>query len=108
MPQRKKPVKHRPKVENESTGNPRRERSQIGRDRTESGEPGGGAGRRDENVGGSGVYPASAEQHPPGAEVRLQGEWAQELGGQEGGTSELNPYDLGLTDRELEEEEEKE
>lgn len=67
----------------------------------DSGEPGGGAGRRDEDVGGSGVYPASGE-HPRAAELRTPGEWGQKLGGQVGGSSELNPYDLGLTDRELE------
>ena len=54
----------------------------------DSGEPGGGAGRRDEDVGGSGVYPASGE-HPRAAELRTQGEWGQKLGGQVGGSSEL-------------------
>ncbi|MGQ0816027.1 MAG: hypothetical protein ACT4O1_16470 [Gemmatimonadota bacterium] len=101
MPHRKKPITQRPK--DESTGNPHYER-----ERSESGEPGGGAGRRDEDVGGSGVYPASAGEHPPGAEIRLQGEWAQQLGGQVGGSSELNAYDLGLTDRELDKVEEDE
>ena len=146
MPHRKKPIKQRPKVEDESTGNPpeyhgkhrtsdealagrgsakgglnkqsgggtrggkqnqggtphrERERSAIGRERSESGEPGGGAGRRDEDVGGSGVYPFSATERPHGVEIRMQGEWAQQLGGEEGGSSELNPYELGLTDREL-------
>src|SRR4051812_35626583 len=113
MPHRKKPITQRPKIEDESTGNPREhhgkhreadealpgtggtkgglnkrsgggtlgrkqnrdasrhdyERSQIGRPRSESGEPGGGAGRRDEDVSGSGVYPASAEEVPDDAVV---------------------------------------
>ena len=74
---------------------------------SESGEPGGGAGRRDEEVGGSGVYPASAGEAPEDAEIRTQGEWGQKLGGQVGGSSELNPYELGLTDEDLEDVEEK-
>jgi hypothetical protein len=42
----------------------------------ESGEPGGGAGRRDD-VGRTGVYPVSGDERPPGdAEVRPLGEWA--------------------------------
>lgn len=143
MPHRKKPIKQRPKVDDESIGRPRefhgkhreddealpgrgstkgglnrqsetrgskqsertphheRERDRIGRPRSESGEPGGGAGRRDEDVGGSGVYPASGRERPEGAEIRSTGEWGQKLGGTVGGASELNPYDLGLTDREL-------
>lgn len=52
-----------------------RERTSDG-DRDESGMPGGGAGRRDE-VGGSGVYPASAGNAPADAEVRGQAEWGQ-------------------------------
>jgi hypothetical protein len=147
MPHRKKPIKQRPKVEDESTGNPReyhgkhgeddeslpgrggrkgglnkasgrgtlgtkqnqggtphheRERSQIGRRRSESGEPGGGAGRRDEDLGRSGVYPPTGAEVPEDAEIRTAGEWGQKLGGEVGGRSELNPYELGLTDRELE------
>ncbi len=43
---------------------------------TESGLPGGGRGRRDE-VGGSGVYPASAGNAPPDAVPRTQAEWGQ-------------------------------
>ena len=105
MPHRKKPIKQRPKVEDESTLDPRSFRS---KDRSESGEPGGGAGRRDEDIRGSGVYPASAGQAPLDADVRAMGEWGQKLGGQVGGSSELNPYELGLTDRELEDLEEKE
>ncbi|MDA8217128.1 MAG: hypothetical protein M0Z94_05860 [Dehalococcoidales bacterium] len=42
----------------------------------EAGEPGGGKGRRDE-VGRSGVYPASDPNAPGGAEVRGQQEWGQ-------------------------------
>lgn len=153
MPHRKKPIKQRPKVDDESIGMPRefhgthretdealpgtggtkgglnkqsgdgslggkqnqggtphheRERSSVGRPRSESGEPGGGAGRRDEDVGGSGVYPASATDRPKDAEIRTMGEWGQKLGGEVGGSSELNPYDLGLTDRELDKAAEKE
>jgi hypothetical protein len=71
-------------------------------DKRESGEPGGGAGRRDEGVGGSGVYPGTGAEHPRDAEVRQPGEWGQKLGGEVGGRSELNPYEMGLTDRDLE------
>ena len=42
----------------------------------ESGQPGGGAGRRDE-VGGSGVYPASADDIPADAEIRTPMAWGQ-------------------------------
>lgn len=56
------------------------------RDRRESGEPGGGQGRRDE-VGPTGVYPLSAENIPPGAEIRMAGSWGggdyNESGGSE-------------------------
>lgn len=55
----------------------------------ESGKPGGGQGRRDE-VGGSGVYPASAANAPDDAVVRTPGEWGEGAGGEEGGRSELN------------------
>ena len=41
-----------------------------------SGLPGGGAGRKDE-VGGSGVHPASAGRAPEGAETRTQAAWGQ-------------------------------
>lgn len=45
-------------------------------ERREGGQPGGGQGRRDE-VGGSGVYPASGP-HPPGeAEVQGMASWGQ-------------------------------
>lgn len=45
-------------------------------DKRESGEPGGGAGRKDE-VGASGVYPMSGP-HPPGpAEIKEQASWGQ-------------------------------
>lgn len=40
------------------------------------GESPGGQGRRDE-VGHSGVYPMSAPEHPPDAEIRQQAEWGQ-------------------------------
>jgi hypothetical protein len=60
----------------------------------ESGMPGGGAGRRDE-VGRSGVFPASsAEDASPDAEIRTQAAWGQGKRGAEGyedsGESELN------------------
>ena len=52
----------------------------------ESGQPGGGQGRRDE-VGGSGVYPPNADAVPPDAEVRMAGSWGggdyNESGGSE-------------------------
>ncbi len=42
----------------------------------ESGQPGGGAGRRDD-VGRSGVYPISGDERPSGdAELRPLGDWA--------------------------------
>lgn len=44
--------------------------------RRESGQPGGGAGRRDD-VGRTGVYPISGDERPRGAaELRPLGEWA--------------------------------
>ena len=55
-------------------------------DRRESGEPGGGQGRRDE-IGNSGVYPPGADNIPGGAEVRMSGSWGggdyNESGGSE-------------------------
>lgn len=42
----------------------------------ESGQPGGGVGRR-EDVGGSGVYPASAGNAPADAEIRNQAGWGR-------------------------------
>jgi nucleotide-binding universal stress UspA family protein len=63
------------------------------------GLPGGGAGRRDE-VGGSGVYPASLGHAPEDAVVRGQAEWGQgDLGARgydEAGSSELFFYDAEL------------
>ena len=53
----------------------------------ESGQPGGGVGRREE-VGGSGVYPASAGNAPADAEIRRQAGWGREqrgAAGDEGG-----------------------
>ena len=62
------------------------ETKQSASDKRESGEPGGGQGRRDE-VGKSGVYPASAENVPGDAEVRMEGSWGggdyNESGGSE-------------------------
>jgi len=58
----------------------------------ESGRPGGGQGRRDE-VGGSGVYPKSAENIPGDAVIRTPQQWGQGERGAEGyedsGGSEL-------------------
>lgn len=66
-----------------------------------SGQPGGGAGRRDE-VGKSGVYPASSINEAPGdAEARGMASWGQgergAAGYQDSGSSELNlgPEDQG-------------
>jgi CBS domain-containing protein len=64
----------------------------------ESGMPGGGAGRRDEGLGRSGVYPASGP-HPPGnAPVVTPGSWGQGTRGAAGyedhGESELNIPDV--------------
>jgi hypothetical protein len=61
-------------------------------ERRESGQPGGGQGRRDK-VGGSGVYPASAENIPGDAVIRTPQQWGQGDRGAEGyqdsGGSEL-------------------
>ena len=58
----------------------------------ESGQPGGGAGRRDE-AGGSGVYPASAGHAPEDAEPRTQAAWGQgergAAGYEDSGNSEI-------------------
>jgi hypothetical protein len=71
----------------------RRNASSMGRNDTESGEPGGGAGRRDE-VGGSGVHPASAGEAPADSEIRTQAGWGQgergAAGYQDSGSSELS------------------
>ena len=57
------------------------------RDRRESGEPGGGQGRRDDIGGVSRVYPLGAENIPPDAEIRWSGQWGggdyNESGGSE-------------------------
>ena len=54
--------------------------------KNDSGEPGGGKGRRDE-VGPTGVYPLSADHIPPDAEIRMAGSWGggdyNEAGGSE-------------------------
>ncbi|MGH7446843.1 MAG: hypothetical protein ACREK1_01215 [Longimicrobiales bacterium] len=68
-------------------------------DRRESGLPGGGAGRKDE-VGGSGVYPASAGKAPEGAEIRTPAAWGQgdrgAAGYEDSGESELFFYEAEL------------
>jgi hypothetical protein len=58
------------------------------RNKRESGEPGGGQGRRDVIGGQSGVYPRDADNIPGDAEVRMAGSWG---GGDyyESGGSEL-------------------
>jgi hypothetical protein len=65
-----------------------------GDERRESGQPGGGQGRRDE-VGGSGVYPKSAGDIPEDAVIRTPQQWGQGDRGAEGyqdsGGSELIP-----------------
>ena len=62
-------------------------------DRRESGKPGGGAGRKDE-VGKSGVYPASGPYPEGNAELRGQAGWGQGERGAAGyedhGSSELS------------------
>lgn len=69
----------------------------------ECGEPGGGRGRRDE-VGGSGVYPASAGTAPDDAVARLPAEWGQgdrgAAGYDDAGSSELFWYPVQLDDAE--------
>lgn len=58
--------------------------------RDDPGRPGGGAGRRDE-VGRSGVFPASAGNAPEGAEIRTMAEWGHaehEFGATEEGAAE--------------------
>lgn len=65
----------------------------------ESGRPGGGAGRRDEEEG-SGVYPASAGNAPADAEVRTQAAWGQGERGAEG-YADSGPSELHFTEEEL-------
>ncbi len=66
------------------------------RSRRDSGNPGGGAGRREE-VRGSGVYPASGPLPPDNAPHQGEASWGQgkrgAAGYQDSGSSELN---LGL------------
>ena len=84
-------------MERSERNEPDREPSEE--ERRESGRPGGGAGRRDE-VGGSGVYPASAGNAPEGAEIRTQAGWGQgdrgAAGYEDSGSSELFFYDAEL------------
>ena len=68
--------------------------SQHAAQKRESGEPGGGAGRRDD-VGHSGVYPMSGDERPPhGAEIRTEAGWGQgergAAGYEDSGSSELD------------------
>lgn len=68
-------------------------------DERDSGRPGGGVGRRDE-VGGSGVFPASAGSAPKDAVIRTPVEWGQgdrgAAGYEDSGTSEIFYYDAEL------------
>jgi hypothetical protein len=67
---------------------------QAGRSNRESGRPGGGQGRVDE-VGGSGVYPASGPYPKENAETQGMASWGQGERGAEGyqdhGDSEVHP-----------------
>ncbi len=69
-------------------------RSRTGR--RESGQPGGGAGRREE-AGGSGVYPASAPQSPENAPYHGMASWGQgergAAGYQDSGALEPSTYE---------------
>lgn len=74
--------------------------SREARERSESGEPGGGAGRRDE-VGPTGIYPYSAEERPAGdVELRPLGDWA---GGDRGiaGYEDSGGSELSMREGEL-------
>jgi hypothetical protein len=76
----------------EGRGRPAEDQNQNKeRDQRESGEPGGGKGRRDA-VGHSGVYPPGAKDIPADAEVRMAGSWG---GGpyEESGGSQLEYRD---------------
>jgi hypothetical protein len=78
-------AKKRTTTRKKTTGGRARSRTSS-RNKRESGEPGGGQGRRDE-VGLSGVYPRDAENIPADAEVRMAGSWGggdyHESGGSE-------------------------
>lgn len=80
--------------ENEERENEKRENQKE--DRRESGVPGGGAGRKDE-VGRSGVYPASGPLPEGNAEIRGQASWGQGHRGagafEDHGSSELSYQD---------------
>ena len=66
--------------------------------RRESGLPGGGAGRKDEGLGRSGVYPASGPSAPGDAKIVTPRSWGQGARGAAGyedhGESELNIPDV--------------
>lgn len=65
----------------------------------------GGIGRRDEGVGGSGVYPASAGKAPEDAEIRTQAAWGQ---GERGaaGYEDSGPSELNIPNPDMEEDDE--
>lgn len=71
-------------------------RTESEHERNESGQPGGGQGRRDA-VGGSKVYPASGGPAPADSELRHMASWGQKdpnaNGYVESGGSELVPHD---------------
>jgi len=100
-------------MDTDRNGDPTRsaeeQQARSAEERRESGQPGGGQGRRDE-VGGSGVYPASGPNAPADAELRTQAEWGQgdrgAAGYEDSGQSELFFYDAEL--RAAEEAEERE
>src|SRR5690606_26595247 len=68
-------------------------------EKRESGLPGGGAARRDE-VGGSGVHPASAATAPGDAVIRSPAAWGQgdrgSAGYEDSGSSKLLFYEAEL------------
>jgi hypothetical protein len=65
----------------------------------------GGIGRRDEGVGGSGVYPVSAGNAPEDAEIRTQAGWGQ---GERGaaGYEDTGPSELNIPNPDMEEDDE--
>jgi hypothetical protein len=66
----------------------------------DSGVQGGGAGRR-ERVTGSGVYPASAGEAPPDAEIRTMAAWGQGSRGA-AGYEDSGPSELSFSEEQLE------
>ena len=79
--------------------NEEKEDRALDEEKRESGLPGGGTGRRDE-VGGSGVHPASAGTAPEGALIRSPAAWGQgdrgAAGYEDSGSSGLFYYEAEL------------